>query len=178
MFTFLKQGLANMQQTGSLIGSSAHLSKQMTRVINFQQPLHIVELGAGTGAMTRRILSSMNRQTSLTAFEVNPVLFGKLSRLDDHRLTKINENVLQLPEYVYDQSVDYIISGLPLANIKARQKVSILKACKRVLKPGGYYIQFQYSLNDINLLKRNFKSVRYGFTLFNIPPAFVYYAKN
>jgi phospholipid N-methyltransferase len=178
MFTFLKQGLSNIQQTGSLVGSSVHLSRRMTSVINFCQPLHIVELGAGTGAITRHILSVMNRQTSLTAFEINPVLFGKLSRLEDHRLTKVNENVLQLPEYVYDRSVDYIISGLPLANINTRQKLNIIKTCKRVLKPGGYYIQFQYSLNDISLLKSNFSSVKYGFTLLNIPPAFVYYAKN
>lgn len=178
MFIFLKQGIRNIRQTGSLVGSSVHLSKQMTKDINFQQPLHIVELGAGTGTMTRYILSAMNKQTSLTAFEINPVLFGKLNRLDDHRLVKVNQNVLQLPEYVYDESVDYIISGLPLANIRKRQKLNILDACKRVLKPGGHYIQFQYSLNDVSLLKRNFSSVKYGFTLLNIPPAVIYYAKN
>lgn len=178
MLTFFTQGFSNINQTGSLIRSSVHLSKQMTGIIDFHQTLNIVELGAGTGAMTKYILSVMNKQTSLTAFEINPVLFGKLNRLDDHRLTKINKNVLQLPEYVYDQSVDYIISGLPLANIKVRQKINILDVCKRVLKPGGYYIQFQYSLNDISLLKRNFSSVKFGFTLLNMPPAFIYYAKN
>lgn len=178
MFTFLKQGFININQTGSLMRSSMHLSKRMISIINFHRSLQIVELGAGTGVMTRYILSAMNKQTNLTAFEINPVLFGKLNRLDDRRLTKINENVLKLPEYVYDQSVDYIISGLPLANIKEKQKINILDTCKRVLKPGGYYIQFQYSLNDISLLRRNFSSVKFGFTLLNMPPAFIYYAKN
>lgn len=178
MFTFLKAAFGNIQQTGSVIESSSHLSKRMTRIINFKKTVHIVELGAGTGSITRHILSKMSRHSRLTTFEINPTLFDRLEKFHDERLTTINDDVLFLPKYISDRSVDYIISGLPLANIAAKQKSSILHACKRVLKPNGYYIQFQYSLNDISLLKRQFFSVSCGFALLNIPPAFVYYAKN
>jgi phospholipid N-methyltransferase len=177
MFTFLRQGFNNIHQTGSLMASSVYLSRRMTGPINFDKDLQIVELGAGTGNVTRSILSSMNDQSDLAAFEINPVLFDKLDRLNDQRLNKINADVNALSHYFCDQSVDYIISGLPLANMKIRQKVGILNACNRILRPGGYFIQFQYSLNDLGLLKKKFGTVNYGFTLFNIPPAFVYYAQ-
>lgn len=157
--------------------SSPHLSRRMTRIINFKKPVQIVELGAGTGSITKHILGQMGKGSALTSFEINSSLFDKLEELDDQRLTKVNDNVLLLPEYVPEQSADYIISGLPLANICAEQKIKILNACRKVLKPGGYYIQFQYSLHDIKLLKEKFLSVSCGFTLLNFPPAFVYYAK-
>lgn len=177
MFTFFKAAVSNIQQTGSVVESSPYLSNRMTSIIDFNKPVHIVELGAGTGRITRHLLAKMGRYSRLTTFEINTALFNRLEGIKDKRLTKINDNVLCLPKYVQEQSVDYIISGLPLANISVAQKTSILYACKGVLKPNGYYIQFQYSLRDIGLLKRQFLSVSCGFTLLNIPPAFVYYAQ-
>lgn len=177
MFTFLKAAIGNLSQAGSLVESSPYLSRRMTHIINFRKPIRVVELGAGTGSITRHLLSCMNKDSSIISFEINPRLFGKLSALKDQRLTPVNDNVLALDRYLPHQSVDYILSGLPLANMDRNQKLKILQACSRMLKPGGYYIQFQYSLNDIRLLKQEFRAVSCGFTLLNLPPAFVYYAK-
>lgn len=177
MFTFLKAALSNIRQTGSVAESSLHLSKRMTRIIDFKKQLHIVELGAGTGNITAHILKQMNAYSKLTAFEINKTLFNRLQQLQDARLAKINTDVLYMSDYIKDHSVDYIVSGIPLANIHKEEKQQILKCCKRILKPNGFYIQFQYSLHDINLLKQKFRSVSCGFALLNFPPAFVYYAK-
>ncbi|WP_207632665.1 class I SAM-dependent methyltransferase [Foetidibacter luteolus] len=177
MLTFLKAAFGNLKQTGSVMESSPQLSRRMTRIINFKKPVHIVELGAGTGSITKHILAQMGYGSSLMSFEINESLFERLQQVQDKRFTGVNDNVLQLQDYAAEQSADYIISGLPLANICAEQKMKILNACKKVLKPGGYYIQFQYSLNDIKLLKQKFLSVSCGFALLNFPPAFVYYAK-
>lgn len=178
MLTFLKAAFTNIQQTGSVVESSRHLSKRMTSVIDFKKTVHIVELGAGTGSITKHILSKMNSNSKLTSFEINTTLFNRLEALEDTRLTKVNDDVLSISDYIPDQSVDYIISSLPLANIPKKQKMSLFKSCKRILNSNGYYIQFQYSLYDIGFLKRQFLSVNCGFTLLNFPPAFVYYAKN
>jgi len=146
MFTFLKAALNNIKQTGSVIESSQHLSRRMTRVIDFDKQLHVVELGAGTGSITSHILKQMNECSKLTSFEINKTLFNCLEKLQDKRLEKINKNALFMPEYISDHSVDYIVSGIPLANIPVEEKQQIFKCCKRILKPGGCYIQFQYSL--------------------------------
>ncbi|WP_170878488.1 class I SAM-dependent methyltransferase [Daejeonella lutea] len=177
MKTFLKEALKNIRQTGSVIESSAHLSDMMLNDIAFGKNLHFVELGAGTGAMTRSLLNKMSPCSRLTSFEINPQLFDKLNKFNDARLVNVNDTATRLSDYVSDQSVDYIISGLPLANIRVSEKTGILDACIRILKPYGSYIQFQYSLNDFRLLKRTFADVNCDFTLRNFPPAFVYYAR-
>ncbi len=177
MKTFLEEAIKNIRQTGSVVESSAHLSEMMLNDISFGKNLHIVELGAGTGTMTRSLLTRMSPCSKLTSFEINPKLFHKLNTFDDDRLFNVNDTATRLSEYVMDQSVDYIVSGLPLANINATEKSGILDACMRILKPYGSYIQFQYSLNDLRLLKKTFTYVNCDFTLRNFPPAFVYYAR-
>jgi phospholipid N-methyltransferase len=177
MIAFLKAALININQTGSIVESSVHLSEKMIGTINFEKNLQLVELGAGTGIITKRLLKKMNDHSTLTTFEINPYLFNKLQENSDERLIKINADASFINQYCREQSVDYIISGLPLANISAEKKTLILDACHQVLKPGGSYIQFQYSQNDFKLLRKIFKKVDSCFTLLNLPPAFIYYAQ-
>ncbi len=177
MKTFLKEAIKNIRQTGSVVESSTYLSEMMLNNLAFGKNLHIVELGAGTGNMTRSLLEKMSPCSKLTSFEINPQLFDKLTKFNDDRLVNVNDTATRLSDYVSDQSVDYIVSGLPLANINVKEKAGILDACIRILKPYGSYVQFQYSLNDLGLLKRNFAYVNCDFTLRNFPPAFVYYAR-
>ena len=40
--------------------------------------------------------------------------------------------------------------------------------------PGGIFLQYQYWLTQKDELRRWFTDVKVGFTLVNIPPAFVY----
>lgn len=177
MTLFLKEAIKNIRQTGSVTTSSEHLSKMMMNDIPFNKNIRIVELGAGTGCMTLSLLNKMSSGSRLTSFEINSKLFEQLNQLDDDRLINVNDSAMKLSEHIRDQTVDCIVSGLPLANIKMKEKTDILDACYRILKPYGTYIQFQYSLNDLGLLRRKFAIVDCDFTLRNFPPAFVYYAR-
>ncbi len=177
MFTFLKAAIRNLKQTGSVIESTPQLAKKMAAIISNKQAVNVIELGAGTGSVTRYILDKITSNSRLMSFELNDELYIKLQELQDERLFKIHDDVQLLEKYASGASVDYIISCLPLANIKTGQKIRILNACLNVLKPGGYYVQFQYSLNDKALLTRKFPSVKLSFEAINIPPAFIYYAQ-
>ena len=50
-------------------------------------------------------------------------------------------------------------------------------AIKSVLKPGGTFHQYQYSLLDYKLLKKQFVNLEIDVCLFNIPPSLVYTVK-
>ncbi|MCD2421907.1 methyltransferase [Niabella pedocola] len=177
MFTFLRAAYENLAQTGSLVESSSRLAGRMTRMVDFNASVHIVELGAGTGSITRHLLEQMNIRSRLTAFEINPQLFDKLKAMRQHNFVAVNDDVCRLQQYLCNGTVDYVISGLPLANLDMRTKAQLLEGVKALLKPGGLYIQFQYSLNDRALLRRTFPLVQLGFEPINIPPAFIYYAQ-
>lgn len=177
MYTFLRAAWQNIRQTGSVMESSPVLTARMTDIIQFQKPLSIVELGAGTGVMTRHILGRMCPASTLASFEINPELYRMLQSVKDQRASHHNADVLRLPAYIPDESADYILSGIPLANLDARTKSQLLERCHRALKPGGFFIQFQYSLKDKAFIRQRFSAVRCGFTLLNVPPAFIYYAQ-
>ena len=58
MIAFFKAELKNISQTGSIVESSVYLSEKIIRTMDFKKKLQIVELGAGTGNITKRLLQS------------------------------------------------------------------------------------------------------------------------
>jgi phospholipid N-methyltransferase len=53
-------------------------------------------------------------------------------------------------------------------------KSEIIEQSRQILTPEGRFLQYQYALQDYGLLKDSFARVNVGFTLANLPPAFVY----
>jgi len=174
---FLKVALKDIRTTGSVTSSSKYLIKKMVEPIDFKIANTIVEFGAGEGCITREILKKTKASSKILSFELNETLFEHLQIIKDRRLSFINDNVTELGNYVADNSVDAIISGLPLTNIPKAVKQKILAAALISLKPNGLFIQYQYSLLDYKFLKKYFKEVKLDFALLNFPPAFVYICK-
>lgn len=175
---FFKTFLDNPKQTGSLIQSSPFLVDQILKPVNFQKAKVIVEFGAGTGVVTKKILDSMSKDSILLCFEVNKVLCKELKKeVKDPRLKVIPDGAEKLERYLKRHNVkevDYIISELPLVVLPKEIGEKVLFQITKYLKKGGQYIQFQYSLTSRKKFKTMFPKMKIHFTLLNIPPAFVY----
>lgn len=177
--SFTINAISNLKQTGSLFRSSKYLAKKLTKSLQQQEKLLIVELGAGDGSVTKYILEQMGTESELYSYEINEVFADKLKRsIEDTRFQVLNNCVTHLPSDFEGRKIDYVISSLPLANIDTSKKNAILDAVKQQLKPGGEFIQYQYSKNDQRLLKNHFATLDTGFCLFNMPPAFIYTCTN
>lgn len=175
--TFLKAFLKNPLRTGSIIESSPMLAEKMLEKIDFQNARCIVELGSGSGIITKKILKKMHKDCILLCFEIEKTLADKLENLKDPRLIVINDCAEKIYIYLKKngfQKADCIISSLPLASLPSRTSRSILKNIYAYLPSGGHYIQFQYSLAYRRQIKYLFSSVAISFVLLNFPPAFVY----
>ena len=144
----------------------------MLRPINFIEARTIVELGAGTGPFTRELLKRMHPEARLIVYETSSAFCKELECIGDPRLSVHNTSALQIGSV--GNSVDYVLSGLALANFSREDKTYLLEAIKQVLVPKGTYVQFQYTPESYRMLKRVFGSVRVGFEVRNLPPAFVY----
>jgi len=173
-FSFLKEAIKDWRSTGSIVRSSPELIKKMMLPIHFEDIQLIVELGAGQGCITKAIAEVIKEETHLLAFELNDQFLKELFLFEKENVEIINGDALNLLTYVKKESVDAIISSLPLANFPTILKRNILQQCYDALKPKGLFIQFQYSLIDFKLLKKRFNSVERKFTPLNIPPAFIY----
>ncbi len=170
MIKFLKQFFKNPIRTGAILPSSQALVKAMVAPIDFKKAKHIVELGPGTGAITKEILRKMRPDAKLTALEICEEFCTELNKWNDKRLTIIHADAQHLSKHV--SKADYIISGLPLVGLPENTHVKILKEIKKVMK--NAYIQFHYSHLGEPYLKKHFKHITRKIAVKNIPPAIVY----
>lgn len=174
---FLKAFLKNPGRTGSIIQSSPILADKMLEKIDFRNVKCIVELGSGSGIITKKILKKMRPDCTLLCFEIEKNLANKLQKIDDSRLIVICDSAEKIDIYLKKhgfQKADCIVSGLPLASLPPKTSRSILKTIYTYLPSGGQYIQFQYSLISRRQIKYLFSSVAISFVFLNFPPAFVY----
>jgi len=180
---FLLAGLINLVQTGAVVPSQRFLISKMIAPIPSDYDGQILELGAGTGALTVR-LAARCPHARILACEINPVLAQDIeNRLAtpslDGRVQVISasaERLLSSLRRKGSQRPDFIISGIPLGNLDRDSVLALIESIHRTLADGGMYIQFQHSTVDRKKIKANFSKLRTVPVFLNFPPAVIYYA--
>jgi len=179
---YLTQFFRDRKEVGAVAPSSKSLGRKICSFIDFDSSNVIVELGPGNGVFTKLLLERMNPDSKLIVFETNKTFCDMIATsIKDDRLVIINDSAEKVGKVAADleiTDVDNIISSLPYTVFPKEVKNKILDECASILKPDGLYLQFQYSLNALRLLKSKFNKVTYTFSLLNFPPAFVYRCQN
>lgn len=181
---FLLAGFTNHWQTGAVIPSQRFLIGQMISPVPPDYRGTILELGAGTGALTTR-LAERCPEARILACEINPALAQEIRRnLRPLGLQGRVEVVCDSAEHWLVQRrrqgrtpPDFIISGIPLGNLNREAALTLIGHINRTLAPGGLYVQFQYSLLDRKKIKQQFAQLQTVPVFLNFPPAVVYYAR-
>jgi len=169
--------IKSFRTSGTITPSSRVLIKTLLAPIDFTAARCIIELGPGTGCVTRSILERMHFDCVLICLEVNSDFIDQLEALQDSRLRVVNACASSIRTILDDldiEEVDHIVSSLPLALIDDEVVKRILESARSNLREGGRFLQFQYSLSNYAELKPIFKNVKLDFTFRNMPPAFVY----
>ena len=179
---FFTEFLRQAKSVGAIMPSSKYLVKKMIAPIDFTLLKCIVEFGPGTGIITHELLNRMPVDSKLFVFEINKEFCEKLQgEIKDPRLIIVSDTAENLEDYLAQhniEQVDCIVSSLPFAMIPNGIVKNILTISKKVLKPNGVFIQYQYSLNVYRRLKSIFNNVDLDFTPRNLPPAFIFICKN
>lgn len=150
---FFRQFRQQFHTTGSILPSSRFLSRALaSEVAKPHPPARILEVGPGTGPVTRQLLRRMGSEDRLDAVEINAEFVRRLQSILDaddiyptmrDRVRIIHSAVEDLPG---QGSYDFIISGLPLNNFHVDAVRRIFRTFKRLLKPGGTLSYFEYQL--------------------------------
>lgn len=181
---FMGAAVLKFRQTGAIVPSQRFLINRMIAPVPEAYPGRIIELGAGNGALTLR-LAARCPEAQILACEINPVLARKTR--DNLNREGINGRVKVISDSAEHllsemgrrgmEKADFVLSGIPLGNLPGERALALIDAISRALRPGGMYIQFQYSLIDRKRVRSRFSSLRTVPVLLNIPPAVVYYAQ-
>lgn len=151
---FLGRYLADPIAVGSVTPSSQFLAEALTTpLIGRRKPVRILEIGAGTGAVTRHLASLLGPEDRFDICEIDPAFVRILERtlLASGPLAAARQQgrvrLLHCPVQELDapQRYDYIISGLPLTSFESQEVRAILGAIQRSLRPGGVFSYFEYA---------------------------------
>ena len=174
---FFVESLKHWPTIGAFAPCSSAVAEKMTDPIDFSRASVLVELGGGTGAITREILARMRPDAELVVFEINRFFITALSAIDDPRLTVVGDSAANLGAYLASrgiEKVDAVISTLPIGTMSRALRGQVLKEVVGALDSEGRYVQVQYSLLSRKEVKRQFPKVALDFTPLNFPPAFFY----
>lgn len=168
-------------QRGKVIASFAPSSRYMVRTllrdIDFQRCRCIVELGAGTGPITKELIRRAPAGCRLVIVEIDPDLAAYLRRRFPG-VDVVEADAADL-DHLLDQrgigQVDHILSGLPLPSIPEHVRERILDVSARRLVEGGSFRQLTVMpLVYYRMYRRYFQDVRFKFVPLNLPPGGVY----
>jgi phosphatidylethanolamine/phosphatidyl-N-methylethanolamine N-methyltransferase len=144
----LKLWLKNPLKIGAVAASSPELAAAMARHIPLQEPGFVVELGGGTGPVTRAILEAGVPAERLAVVERDPTLHRHLAqRYPGVRVLLGDAMHLQsLLKREGIAPVKAIVSSLPLLSMKKSIQHRIAAQVFSVLEAGAPMIQFTYGL--------------------------------
>lgn len=146
LMLFLKEIANNPGAMGAACPSSNRLASRIAAQIPLESKL-VVELGAGTGVVTSAILNRGVKPENLIAVERSAALTEHLKRRFPN-LSIIQGDARQLADLLESnsQSVQTIVSGLPLRSLPPEVVHDIGLQIEKVLAKNGLYIQFTYGL--------------------------------
>ncbi|MEM6390713.1 MAG: hypothetical protein AAF825_12810 [Pseudomonadota bacterium] len=138
---FMTQLLRKPHQVVALAPSSQGLAEEMARRVAPEGGA-VIELGAGTGKITRAILARGLPQAQLHAVEMNPVFCQRLREtlpgIQVHQMSAGDIGGLDIGP------VQAVISGLPLLSMPTALQHAILGGAMAQLGCKGDYVQFTY----------------------------------
>jgi phospholipid N-methyltransferase len=156
----LRQFLAAPRQTGAVAPSSEALAQALADLAFRGAPRLVVEIGAGSGAVTRELRRRAAETGSrVVAVEVGERLAGK------HRGYGVRAHAAWLPV----RSADVIVSGIPFASLRAPDADAILAEAARV---APRLVLFQYTRRRLPMIQVHFPEAGAMVRVpWNFPPA-------
>lgn len=176
---FLRHGTA----IASLAPSSRWLARLTVGNIDWNQARVVVELGAGTGPITRALAEKAPPGRRVVVLERDPD-FARLLRArfrDREGFDVVEGDVRDLSAILGVLGigqVDWIISGLPVPSFPRDLRRSLFQVVSRVLRPEGTFNQItELPWVYMRLYRQFFEEVRFVFEPRNFPPAGTYFCR-
>jgi len=173
---FLRRWAANPLQMGSLVPSSAALGRRVSAQIRCAADEVVVELGAGTGAISRALLDGGLPPDRLVVVEIVPEMAQHLAR-SLPGVTVIQGDAFALPEALPQAlhgKVGTAICGIPLVLLPIAQQRRFVDAVEAVAPGRGFLLYSYCATSPLPWRKLGLTAKREAWTPLNLPPASVW----
>lgn len=175
---FFRRWLKNPRQLGTLAPISVKLSMLAAReaVSQYKPGTPVVEIGAGTGRLTRALLHLGVQAPDLTVVELDGEMCDFLKEtIPGIKVIEGDANYLAtLIDPELREKVGVVVSAIPLMYLDETLRKSLMKAAFSVLKPKAKIVHVTYNPKSPLTFWSGLKQNRVGATWLNLPPGFVW----
>lgn len=173
---FFRRWLANPLQMGSIIPSSRALCERIARNVVRADDEYVLELGAGTGVVTRAMLDRGIPPDKIIVVEIVPEMAEHLRQV----LPGVNvvcgdaftvKDSLK-PEWIH--KIGTAICGIPLVMLPLAQQQAFVDAVEAVAPGKGFLLLTYCITSPLPYAKLRLDAKRLEWTPMNFPPASVW----
>ena len=170
---FFKGWIDKPKSVGSIVPTSSVAARRMASVVDPRSGLPVLEVGPGTGVVTRAILALGVRPENLYLVEHSADFVDHLRQLFP------GVNIIQGDGFDLDGTLgerrgmmfDSVVSGVPLLNFPVSQRVRYVEGLLDRIPVGRPIMQLTYGpLSPVPPGRGSYRVEHYDFVLRNIPP--------
>ncbi|WP_026613533.1 phospholipid N-methyltransferase PmtA [Ensifer aridi] len=171
---FFKGWMHNTRAVGAILPTSSITARRMASIINPSSGLPVLELGPGTGVITKAILERGIAPEKLVSVEYSTEFFNHLkARFDGVQF--INGDAFDLSRTLgplADQQFDSVVSAVPLLNFPMHRRVELIEDLLSRIPVGRPVVQISYGpLSPVVAMPDRYRIQHFDFVVRNIPPA-------
>jgi phospholipid N-methyltransferase len=152
---FREQSRADFRSVGAIAPSSRWLAASLTTGVaargdQASEPLNLLEVGAGTGAITAALVAAMGPRDTLLVVERNAAfatyMSARLTSDPAFRAVQDRVRILNASASTLDPVASFhaIVSSLPFNNFTPEEVAGYLELFGRLLLPGGELRFYEY----------------------------------
>lgn len=174
---FFRAWLRNPLSIASLVPSSPATGRAFTRLIDLDRPGDILELGSGTGAISRYLLSAGVPASRLIMVEREPEMANHLrDNFPDVRILQGDATALDgMLDRLGVSRLSIVVSSLPIVWFPLEAQASIIEACFGRLDPDGAFLQMtNQPASPLPMKKLGLAGKRAAHIWRNLPPSFIW----
>jgi phosphatidylethanolamine/phosphatidyl-N-methylethanolamine N-methyltransferase len=174
---FIRSWMEEPLATGAVMPSGKPLARTMARYVNPDVRGPIIELGAGTGAVTTALVEQGVAPGRMMLVEFNPH-FCRLLRARYPEATVVQGDAYALKRLLGGllcEPAAAVVSGLPLFSKPLKFRLRLLAEAFALLAPGAPFVQFTYAV--VPPIPSSYAGARAQASeriWFNLPPARVW----
>jgi phosphatidylethanolamine/phosphatidyl-N-methylethanolamine N-methyltransferase len=173
---FFRRWLANPLQMGSVIPSSSALCQRIVKHTRRAADEAVLELGAGTGVVSRALLAGGVPPERLIVVEIVPEMADHLRAMLPG-VQVLEGDAKDLPALLPDHwhgRIGSVVCGIPLLLLPFPEQRRFIAAIEAVA-PGRGFLQYSYCLTSPLPCRKHALTVRReAWTPLNFPPASVW----
>jgi phosphatidylethanolamine/phosphatidyl-N-methylethanolamine N-methyltransferase len=170
---FFKGWIDKPKAVGSIVPTSSITARKMASVVNPKSGLPVLEVGPGTGVITRAILAQGVKPENLYAVEYSTDFVRHLRQLYPG-VNVIEGDAFNLDATLGNKSglkFDSVISGVPLLNFPVTQRIAYIESLLDRIPTGRPVVQLTYGpLSPIPPGRGDYTVEHFHFVIRNIPP--------